>query len=114
MHQYFTEPLTPASESAQIKAIDELSSTLQNWLNEARRKYNKIKNRNISEAQFELMWKYGEYLAVQNPRQWRKFYRENVGKRCDYEKLKRLFYKFYKIKLKEQRLANVRNGWYNI
>lgn len=113
MHQSFTEPVTLTQER-DLGLVDATLSFLQTALNKAQREYNAIKNKNISDAQYELMWKYGELLAAQNFEQWKSFYRNNVGERCDYEKLKKLFYKFYKLKIKESKLASKRAGWYNI
>ena len=114
MHQEFTEPLTPAPSSESLSVVEESVINLKRWLSDAEKRYRQLTNQTTSKAQFELMCQYGEYLAVQNPSQWRKFYRENVGKKCDYDKLQRLFYRFYKIKTKEQKMANKRKGWYNI
>lgn len=113
MHQSFTEPVAHAQDR-EVGFIDATLDFLQSALDEAQRKYRIIKNRNISDAQYELMWKHGEILAAENFEQWKVFYRNNVGEKCDYAKLKQLFYKFYKLKAKEARLASLRSGWYNI
>jgi len=113
MHQSFTEPITH-SQDREVGFVDATLDFLQSALDEAQRKYNAIKNKNISDAQYQLMWQYGEMLAAQNFEQWKVFYRNNVGERCDYEQLKKLFYRFYKLKMKESKLATRRSGWYNI
>jgi len=106
MHQSFTEPITPITEQS-IDVIDELASTLKAWLDEAQKKYRQLRMKNVSKAKYELMCKHGEQLAVIHFDEWQKFYKNNVGERCDYDKLQKLFYKFCKIKLKEKE----RKGW---
>lgn len=113
MHQSFTEPVT-LTQNRSGDVIDATLSFLENALNEAQKHYKRLRNKHISSAQYELMWQYGEQLAANNFEEWKKFYRSNVGERCDYEQLKRLFYKFYKLKVKQQKLANFRSSWYNI
>lgn len=114
MHQSFTEPITPAQNISEPGLLDSTLDALQNALTSAQKRYNKIKNKNMSTAQYELMYKMGLEYAVKYPSEWRKFYRNNVGERCDYDKLNRLFYKFYKLKIKQQKLASFRSSWYNI
>lgn len=112
MHQQFTEPITPVQGIDQPGIVDATLDALQNALDDVQKRYKKFKNKNVSEAQFELFVKVGLDYAVKYPEEWRKFYKNNVGERCDYEKLNRLFYKFYKIQSKK--LAKQQNWWHNI
>lgn len=112
MHQFFTAPITPVQGVEQPGIIDSTLESLQNALGELQKRYAKIRNKNMSEAQFDLLVQVGLDYAVQYPTEWRKFYRNNVGERCDYEKLNKLFYKFYKIQHKK--LAKKQNWWHNI
>lgn len=112
MHQSFTEPVTPAQNIVEPGFLDSTLEALGNALDNAQKKYNKIKNKNMSAAQYDLLCQLGLDYAVKYPTEWRKFYRNNVGERCDYEKLNRLFYKFYKIQVKK--LAKKQSWWHNI
>lgn len=111
MHQAFTEPVTAIQEN-KPDILDITFDALQSALDEAKKRYNKFRNKNISEAQFELCYKLGLEYAVRYPEEWQKFYKNNVGERCDYEKLNKLFYRFYKIQTKK--LAKKQNWWHNI
>lgn len=112
MHQPFTEPVSDVQDIKKPDFLDITFDALQSALNEARKKYNKLRNRSRSEAEFDLYCKIGLEYAVQYPTEWRKFYRNNVGEKCDYDKLNKLFYKFYKIQKKK--LAKKQNWWHNI
>jgi hypothetical protein len=112
MHQAFTEPLTPAQGIAEPGLIESTLEGLQNALDEAQKKYAKFRNRNLSQAQYDLFCQVGLDYAVRYPDEWQKFYRNNVGERCDYEKLNKLFYKFYKIQ--QKKLAKRGSWWHNI
>lgn len=112
MHQSFTKPVAPVEEINQPGIIDATLDALQNALDDVQKRYRKFRNKSVSEAQFDLLVQVGLDYAVKYPEDWRKFYRNNVGERCDYEKLNRLFYKFYKIQSKK--LAKQENWWHNI
>ena len=112
MHQSFTEPITPAYPITQPGIIDATLDILSRALDDAQERYNKLRNRNLSKAQYDFYVQVGLKYAVAYGDQWRKFYRNNVGERCDYEKLNKLFYKFYKLKQKE--LDKKNSWWHNI
>lgn len=101
MHQSFTEPVTHAQDIDNRGLIGATLDALQNALDEAQKRYNGFRKQKLNEAQYDFYCKVGLDYAVRFPSEWRKFYRNNVGETCDYEKLNNLFYKFYKIQNKK-------------
>lgn len=112
MHQSFTEPVTPVEGIESPGVIDATLEALSKALDDAQKKYRDFRNRNVSQAQYDFYVQVGLDYAVKHPEEWRKFYRNNVGDRCDYAKLNRLFYKFYKIQKKK--LDKQDAWWHNI